>query len=80
MEPPFSRYYICYRYADDIVLLASNPQGLQALINLTQSWCIRNGIKNKIMIMHIGQKDSPNHPLSFTVELLIKNIVMKTNT
>ena len=31
-------------YADDIVLLASNPQELQTLINVTQSWCLRNGI------------------------------------
>ena len=46
-------------YADDVVLLASNPQNLQSLINSVDTWCTKNGIeinKEKTKVMHVRRK------------------------
>ena len=46
-------------FADDIVLLASNSQKLQALINVTFCWCTKNDIHfnlDKTKVMHIRHK------------------------
>ena len=55
-------------FADDIVLIAPNPQKLQALINMTFSWCTKNGIQfnlQKTKVMHIRHKRRPQSSFVF---------------
>ena len=55
-------------FADDIVLLASNPQKLQALINVTFCWCTKNDIHfnlDKTKVMHIRHKRRPRSSFGF---------------
>ena len=55
-------------FADDIVLLASDPQKLQALINVTYCWCTKNHIHfnlDKTKVMHIRHKRRPRSSFGF---------------
>ena len=55
-------------YADDIVLIAGNPEDLQAQLDTAHAWCVKwrlniNNSKNKVM--HFRKKSQPRTPTQF---------------
>ena len=55
-------------YADDVVLLTTNPQDLQSLMNNVDSWCTRNDIEiniEKTKVMHVRCKRHKQSPTIF---------------
>ena len=48
-------------FADDVVLCADRPESLQRLLDICQSWSLRNGVayniaKCKVLVLNTGKK------------------------
>ena len=62
-------------FADDIVLISDDPCKLQELINLCQSWAVRNQISFKTDKCKVMLFNGPPNGVKFTLENEILEIV-----
>ena len=65
-------------FADDIVLIAENPNDLQVLLNILSAWCKLNGIVingTKSNIVHFRTPSVPRSDSVFTVDNINLDVV-----
>ena len=70
-------------YADDIVLLASDPNHLQKLIDKTTAWCSENDVlinAEKTKIIHFRHKRKTQHLFHFYYYDQVQLLQLSINT